>query len=93
MMVGNDWECDTCGNDNFSWRKSCKRCNKPKSKALKEAEQKAQAGWLLEGVEDSSATRIFIKAGLSRSRPIQSIHSFVVRFAHQFAHGLKRRST
>jgi RNA-binding protein FUS len=31
-MVGNDWECDTCGNDNFSWRKSCKRCNKPKSK-------------------------------------------------------------
>ena len=61
MMVGADWECDTCGNDNFSWRKSCKRCNKPKSKALKEAEQKAQAGWLLDGVEDPAATRIFIK--------------------------------
>ena len=55
-----DWTCDNCGNSNFHWRKSCKKCNKPKSRALKEAEQKASAGWLHAGLDDTS-NRIFIQ--------------------------------
>ena len=57
---GGDWTCDNCGNSNFNWRKSCKKCNKPKSRALKEAEQKASAGWLHAGLDDTS-NRIFIQ--------------------------------
>ena len=60
VVPGGDWNCDTCGNSNFSWRKACKKCNKPKSKELKDAEQKATAGWLHDGLDDTS-NRIFIK--------------------------------
>ena len=55
-----EWRCDGCNNSNFSWRKTCKRCNAPKSAALKEAERAAAAGWLLDGLEDTT-NRIFIK--------------------------------
>ena len=54
-----DWRCE-CGNSNFSWRKSCKRCGAGKSKELREAERAAQGGWLLDGLEDTT-NRIFIK--------------------------------
>ena len=53
-------ECAECNNSNFSWRKSCKRCGAGKSKELKERERAAQAGWLLDGLEDTT-NRIFIK--------------------------------
>ena len=55
-----DWRCAECNNSNFSWRKSCKRCGAGKSKELKERERAAQAGWLLDGLEDTT-NRIFIK--------------------------------
>ena len=55
-----DWQCDGCGNSNFQWRKACKRCNAPKSKAVKDAEQKAAAGWLHAGLTNTS-NRIFVK--------------------------------
>ena len=55
-----DWKCAECNNSNFSWRKSCKRCGAGKSKELKERERAAQAGWLLDGLEDTT-NRIFIK--------------------------------
>ena len=41
VELGGDWNCDGCGNSNFSWRKTCKKCNAPKSQALKDAEKAA----------------------------------------------------
>ena len=41
-------------------RKACKRCGAPKSKAVKDAEQKAAAGWLHAGLRDTS-NRIFVQ--------------------------------
>ena len=58
--VSDDWQCDGCGNSNFNWRKSCKRCGAQKSKAVKDAEQKTAAGWLHVGLRDTS-NRIFVK--------------------------------
>ena len=60
MDPNGEWRCDGCHNSNFSWRKTCKRCNAPKSAKLKEAERQAAAGWLLDGLEDTT-NRIFIK--------------------------------
>ena len=54
------WNCDGCGNSNFSWRKTCKKCNAPKSQALKDAEKAATGGWLTAGLSDTS-NRIFVK--------------------------------
>ena len=58
--ASDDWQCDGCGNSNFQWRKACKRCGAQKSKAVKEAEQKAAAGWLHAGLHDTS-NRIFVQ--------------------------------
>ena len=58
--ASDDWQCDGCGNSNFQWRKACKRCGAPKSKAVKDAEQKAAAGWLHAGLRDTS-NRIFVQ--------------------------------
>ena len=58
--ASDDWQCDGCGNSNFQWRKACKRCGAPKSKAVKDAEQKAAAGWLHAGLQDTS-NRIFVQ--------------------------------
>ena len=58
--MSDDWQCDGCGNSNFNWRKSCKRCGAQKSKAVKDAEQKTAAGWLHVGLRDTS-NRIFVK--------------------------------
>jgi len=55
------WECDGCQNSNFAWRNDCKRCQKPKSQKVKDQEKKAAAGWLLDGVDDPTNNRIFIK--------------------------------
>ena len=60
MELGGDWNCDGCGNSNFSWRKTCKKCNAPKSQALKDAEKAATGGWLTAGLSDTS-NRIFVK--------------------------------
>ena len=60
MELGGDWTCDGCGNSNFSWRKTCKKCNAPKSQALKDAEKAATGGWLTAGLSDTS-NRIFVK--------------------------------
>jgi RNA-binding protein FUS len=58
--ASDDWQCDGCGNSNFQWRKACKRCGAQKSKAVKDAEQKAAAGWLHAGLQDTS-NRIFVQ--------------------------------
>ena len=55
------WECDSCSNTNFAWRKTCKRCDLPKSQKVKDEEKKAAAGWLLDGVDDPTNNRIFVK--------------------------------
>ena len=60
VALGGDWQCEQCGNSNFSWRKACKKCNAPKSRALKDAEKQATAGWLHDGLADTS-NRIFVK--------------------------------
>ena len=60
VELGGDWTCDGCGNSNFSWRKTCKKCNAPKSQALKDAEKAATGGWLTAGLSDTS-NRIFVK--------------------------------
>ena len=60
VELGGDWNCDGCGNSNFSWRKTCKKCNAPKSQALKDAEKAATGGWLTAGLSDTS-NRIFVK--------------------------------
>ena len=60
VELGGDWKCDGCGNSNFSFRKSCKKCNAPKSRALKDAEKAATGGWLVAGLSDTS-NRIFVK--------------------------------
>jgi RNA-binding protein FUS len=55
------WQCDSCSNTNFAWRKTCKRCDLPKSQKVKDEEKKAAAGWLLDGVDDPTNNRIFVK--------------------------------
>ncbi len=55
------WQCDSCSNTNFAWRKTCKRCDLPKSQRVKDEEKKAAAGWLLDGVDDPTNNRIFVK--------------------------------
>lgn len=31
---GKDWDCQSCGNVNWSWRTSCNKCNEPKPSHL-----------------------------------------------------------
>jgi RNA-binding protein FUS len=48
-------------NDHPARRKTCKKCNKPKSKRLKDLENKQAMGWLNEGLTEDASNRIFIK--------------------------------
>ena len=48
--------------------KTCKRCDLPKSQRVKDEEKKAAAGWLLDGVDDPTNNRIFVKGSTQRRR-------------------------
>ena len=62
------WQCDSCSNTNFAWRKTCKRCDLPKSQKVKDEEKKAAAGWLLDGVDDPTNNQFSSKDSTQRRR-------------------------